>query len=134
MKKIKSINYIKNGIEITKKLTYPFSNKNIFKQIFESSKKKEEGCEEYIINKDIQYVHLKNVTFDKPIKFISSPETIIILEECVFQENFFIVENGYIEIVNPFLNSNNHVIEFDIRNAQDFSFQLHKNQVRIYIE
>ncbi|MBQ8681644.1 MAG: hypothetical protein IJ509_01890 [Bacilli bacterium] len=94
MKNKPSITYWKNGREktITNKFQYLIDKHNIFKIILSDND----------VLKDVELIHIKNLTFDSAVNFeCYNPDTIIILENCTFNGKIIFLQFGNYQLINP---------------------------------
>lgn len=128
-----TITYIKNGIEITHKITC-WNKSKIIKEITPEYSSTS-NYNSYFSDTNIEFYHLKNIIFpeEKGLKFVLQKNQILILENCTFKCENIAFCGGNIQVVNPqFKNQYIFYMETD-STVQDFSIILSKESKNSFV-
>lgn len=127
--------YLKGNVEVEKKVNF-LTKAGIVKELFGKRcwQFNDEDHDEYRINEGIDFVHFKNVTFYRDVKFFGSDETNLVFENCKFRGGRIWFIGGAVELINPELDPVYAVNRIDVINNKDFSLSLREgacNRVQV---
>ncbi len=126
MKDKKVVSYIKNGNYIKNEFNI-FTRNKIINDIFILPKEQPDNYEYYEIQKDIEYLNLKNITFKKDAKFLLTENNNIELENCDFKGGRLGLTNGSITITNSTFNPCNYINRIILKNVNNFNLNLNNS-------
>ena len=135
MKDKKIITYIKNGKSETKEMNL-FNKKEIIKDLYSSAFIQNNTYEFYIINEDIDFLLLKNMTFKKEVKFLlPKKETLLVLENCTFKSGGINFINGNVALLYPNLDPRyytNRITAYNLENLEIDIAKDDKSYISVY--